>query len=94
MKIHIHLHSEKNNINLPRSVHRRGLTLVEIGVSIMVIGVLMAMVASSLSNFIRPSSTDVSEKIKSALVFCYETAILNNQTVILDIDIEEDKYTA
>lgn len=74
--------------------YRKGLTLVELAVVISIIGLLMSMVISSLANLIRQSVADTSEKLKSAIQFCYETAILNNQTVILEIDIEEDKYTA
>ncbi len=74
--------------------YRKGLTLVELAVVISIIGILMTMVISSLANLIRPSVADTSEKLKAAILFCYQTAILNNQTVILDLDIEEDKYTA
>ncbi|MCB1160647.1 MAG: prepilin-type N-terminal cleavage/methylation domain-containing protein, partial [Leptospiraceae bacterium] len=74
--------------------HRRGLTLVEIIVVVSILGLLISMTVSSLMNLIIPSVSNTSEKLKAALFFCYQTAILSNQTVVLTIDFENNKYKA
>lgn len=71
---------------------RRGLTLVEIVVVLTILGMLMTITAVSISNFIRPPPKDITENIKAALRYAYQTAILNNQTVLFVLDKEQNKY--
>jgi len=73
---------------------KRGLTLIEIVVVVSILGVILSISVSSLKNFIRPSTIDVAEKLKATLIYCHNTAIIHNQAVILQIDIENNKYFA
>ncbi len=73
---------------------RRGLTLIEIVVVVSILGIILSISISSLKNFIRPSTVDVAEKLKATLIYCHNTAIIHNQAVILQIDIENNKYFA
>ena len=73
---------------------RRGLTLVEIAVVVSIMGVLLSVSITSISSFIRPSATDVSEKLKAAIIYCHKSAIIHNQAVILQLDIDNNQYFA
>ncbi|HMV43942.1 MAG TPA: type II secretion system protein [Leptospiraceae bacterium] len=73
---------------------RRGMTLVEIVVVVSILGLLMALMVSSVSSLIRPSSKDTADKIKAGLYYAYQTAIISNNTVLFDIDMEKNKFTA
>ena len=71
---------------------RRGLTLIEMVVVVAILGLLMSFTINSLMNFIMPPARDVADKFKAALFYCYQTAILNNSTVIMEIDIDKAEY--
>jgi general secretion pathway protein H len=73
---------------------RRGLTLIEIVVVVSILGIILTISISSLKNFIRPSAVDVADKLKATLIYCHNTAIIHNQAVILQLDIENNKYIA
>jgi general secretion pathway protein H len=73
---------------------RKGLTLVEIVVVVSIMGLLLSISITSVSNFIRPSTTDVSEKLKAAIIYCHKSAIIHNQAVILQLDIDKNQYIA
>jgi general secretion pathway protein H len=73
---------------------KKGLTLVEMVVVVSIIGFLLAIVGASIKGFIRPSSKSISEKLKASLVYSYRAALVSNCTVVFDIDMELDKYTA
>lgn len=73
---------------------RRGLTLVEIAVVVMIIGSLLAFSITSISGFLRPGVADVSEKLKAALIYSQKAAIIHNQAVVFHIDIDNNRYYA
>lgn len=73
---------------------RRGLTLIEIAVVVMIMGTLLAFSITSISSFLKPGVSDVSEKLKAALVYCQKSAIIHNQAVIFQIDIDNNRYSA
>ncbi len=73
---------------------RKGLTLVEIGVVTMILGLLIALSISSLTSMIRPSVAGTVERFQQALFFCWQSAILHNEVVIMKVDIEKRTYSA
>lgn len=73
---------------------RKGLTLVEIAVVVFIMGILMSYVISSLKNIFRPSVADTVEKFRQSIVFCYQSALLHNQAVLLKVNLDDQKYTA
>ncbi|MBP7281371.1 MAG: type II secretion system protein [Leptospiraceae bacterium] len=73
---------------------RKGMTLIEIVVVVSILGLLMALMATSISGLIRPSAKDTTDKMKAGLFYSYQTAIIGNQTVLFEIDMEKNKYTA
>ena len=81
-------------MKVPKRKIRSGKTLIEIIVVISILGLLMALMVSSISGLVRPSSKDTSDKMKAGLYYAYQTAIISNQTVLFDIDMEKNKYTA
>ncbi|MEM7181830.1 MAG: prepilin-type cleavage/methylation domain-containing protein [Spirochaetota bacterium] len=79
---------------MKRSQIRKGLTLVEQVVVVMIVGMLISMTMSSLMNLINPSAEDDADKLKASFIYCYQTARIKNQTVILELDIEKNSYQA
>ncbi len=77
-----------------RKSTRKGLTLIETVVVIFIIGILMSYTISSLRSVIRPSVSDTVEKFRQGIVYCYRSAMLHNQAVLLKIDLEKQKYSA
>lgn len=73
---------------------RKGLSLIEQVVVVMIVGLLMSMTLSSLSNIIFPTSEDDADKLKASLIYSYQTALIKNQTVIVEIDLEKNQYKA
>jgi len=73
---------------------KRGLTLVEIAVVVMIIGSLLAFSITSVSSFLRPGVADVSEKLKAALIYSQKAAIIHNQAVVFYVDIDNNRYYA
>lgn len=73
---------------------KKGMTLIEIIVVVSILGLLMGLMVSSISGLVRPSAKDTSDKMKAGLFYAYQTAIISNQTVLFDIDMEKNKYTA
>ena len=74
--------------------YRTGMTLVEIIVVISILGLLMSLMVSSIVGLVRPSAKDTSDKMKAGLFYAYQNAIIGNQTVLFEIDMEKNKYTA
>ncbi|MDX1957483.1 MAG: prepilin-type N-terminal cleavage/methylation domain-containing protein [Leptospiraceae bacterium] len=74
-------------------LHKKGITLVEMVVVVMLVGILATITISSLMNFIRPSVGGTVEKFQQALKYCYQNAIIQNLVVEMHIDIEKQRYT-
>jgi general secretion pathway protein H len=79
---------------LSKKKSRKGMTLIEIVVVVSIIGVLLAIVGSSISGFIRPSAKSIADKLKASMQYAYRVAMVNNCTVGFDIDMEKNTYTA
>ncbi len=77
----------------PKLLLKKGLTLVEMVVVMMILGILFTMTAISISNFLKPPPKETTDNIKSALMYAYQTAILNNQTVMFVLYKTENKYS-
>lgn len=73
---------------------RKGLTLVELVVVVMIISILFTFVSISLVNLIRPSVSTTVDKFKETLLYCYKTAMIHNEAVLLKINLDENKYSA
>ncbi|MCB1190278.1 MAG: hypothetical protein KDK90_07585 [Leptospiraceae bacterium] len=65
---------------------------MEMVVVMMILGVLITMTAVSISNFIKPPPKEITDNIKAALFYAYQTAILNNQTVMFVLNRADNKY--
>ena len=77
------------------SASRRGLTLIEMAIVIIVIGILIGMIGSMISSIAFLQTTkDEAELLKEALVFCRRAAIKSNSTVYVELNIDENKYMA
>mgnify|MGYP000873611133 CR=1 FL=1 len=81
-------------MKLKKKQFRKGMTLIEIIVVVSILGLMMALMVSSISGLVRPSSKDTADKFKAGLYYAYQTAVISNQTVLFDIDMEKNKYTA
>ncbi len=73
---------------------RRGMTLVETVVVVMIISILVVYISTALLSFIRPSPSDTVDKFKETLKYCYRLAMIHNQAVILKVNLDENKYSA
>ena len=79
--------------SLPPS--RRGLTLVEMGIVIMVMLVTIMILGSIASNFaFLKTSAGEAEVLRDSLVFCRSAAIKSNQTSYVEFDLDEETYRA
>ncbi len=80
---------------VPHAGNRRGLTLVEMSIVIVVIMITLLMLGSIASNFtFLKTSTDEAEILRDSLVFCRSSAIKSNQTSYLEIDLDQESYRA
>ncbi len=74
---------------------RRGLTIIEMAIVIITLGIMIGMLGSIISSVAFLQTTkDEALLLKEALVFCRRTAIKSNTTVYLEINIDENKYRA
>lgn len=73
---------------------RKGLTLVELVVVVMILSILFTFVSVALVNLIRPSASTIVDKFKETLMYCYKTAMIHNEAVLLKINLDENKYAA
>ncbi len=73
---------------------KKGLTLVELVVVVMILAILFTFVSVSLMNLIRPSVATTVDKFKETLIYCYKTAMIHNEAVLLKINLDERKYAA
>jgi general secretion pathway protein H len=78
---------------LSKNNTRRGLTLVEMVVVVMLIGILMTLTITSLMNFVRPSVAGTVEKFQQALNYAYQNAIIHNLAVEMQLDFDKQTYS-
>lgn len=71
---------------------RKGLTLIELVIVILIIGFLMVFLGSAIRNLIVPSTEDISIKLTEAFRFGGEKAQLLNQTTLFRYDFEKSEY--
>jgi len=74
---------------------RTGLTLIELSIVILVMGIIMAVLGNMLSNiaFLK-TSDDEAVILKDSLIFCRRSAIKSNQIVYFELNISESWYRA
>jgi general secretion pathway protein H len=68
---------------------RQGITLIEIIVVVSIIGVLMGVVASSLSNFLGPGQKEATSEITRKLNEAYSKALIQHTTIIFELDLDK-----
>lgn len=79
----------------PSGPLRRGLTLVEMSIVIVVTMITLMVLGSIASNFaFLKSSKDEAEILRDSLVFCRSSAIKSNQTAYVEFDLDEESYRA
>ncbi len=75
--------------------YRRGLTLVEMAIVILVIGLLMAISLSMVRNFLFLGDVEnAAKKFSKRLVFVRNAAIKSNQIIYFEIDLDKESYRA
>lgn len=78
-----------------RNNARKGVTLVEIAVVLMVIALLFTIVASMLSNIaLLQSADDEAVLIKKVLLFSRKSAVRSNRKVHVEFNLDDEKYRA
>ncbi|MCB1167547.1 MAG: GspH/FimT family pseudopilin [Leptospiraceae bacterium] len=71
----------------------RGLTLVEIAIVLLVMGVLIGAMSSMISSIpVFRSNEDEAEVLRSSLNQARNTALLTNQTFYLEFNLDENSY--
>ena len=73
----------------------RGLTMVEIAVVILVIGVVMGLLINMIGQIAALQSTeDEAKSLKTSLIFCRRAAIKSNQAVFMEFNFQDNYYRA
>lgn len=85
------LGSRRSNIRQVRL--RRGLTIVELAIVILLVSIILVTLASIASRFSRFKSTeDEGEILRDSLVFARSTAITSNEQIYFEFDLDEETY--
>ena len=78
-----------------RKAITNGLTLIEMSVVLFVLTILTYLFSSFLSNLsIFKSTEDEAQLLKKSIQFCTQTAILSNEVIYLELNLDEESYRA
>jgi len=74
---------------------RQGLTLVEMAIVILVLGILIGVMMSAMGSMsVLKTTEEESAILKDVLISCRDGAIFSNQTVYLEFDLDKRTYEA
>ncbi|TGK56692.1 type II secretion system protein [Leptospira wolffii] len=72
---------------------RSGFTLIELGVVVMLIGVILGLVIPSVANLFTPGAQEEAFVLHDVVTFCYKRARLYQKTVYLQLDVDTETYS-
>ncbi|EQA37634.1 prepilin-type cleavage/methylation N-terminal domain protein [Leptospira inadai serovar Lyme str. 10] len=75
-----------------RRSSRSGFTLIEIAIVVFIIGAIMMLVLPSVAKMFTPGAQEEAILLHDVVTFCYRRAKLNQRTIFLELNIDEEKY--
>ncbi|TGK08685.1 type II secretion system protein [Leptospira fluminis] len=75
-----------------RKGRNSGFTLIEIAIVVFIVGTLMILVLPSVAKIFTPGSQEEATILHNVVTFCYRRAKLNQRTVFLELNIDDEKY--
>ncbi|MBM4386752.1 MAG: prepilin-type N-terminal cleavage/methylation domain-containing protein [Deltaproteobacteria bacterium] len=70
----------------------KGFTLIELSVTIVIVLIVLAVVATGVSNIVRSDLSTSANKVAAAVRYLYSLAALNNMSYRLVIDFQDNSY--
>lgn len=76
-----------------RKRSRSGFTLIELGVVVMLVGLMLGLVIPSIANLFTPGAQEEALVLHDVVTFCYKRARLYQKTVYLQLDVDLETYS-
>ncbi len=76
-----------------KKINRKGLTIVEMAIVLLLMSVLLTIIFSLVQNFsIFKSTNDESQILKDLYLFAKRTSVKSGQVLFLDLDLDNNSY--